>query len=73
MTNRHWLLAFGVGLVVLPVVLYALHFLIYRDLHHIGIYTLGDIAFLPLEGPPGDARHPPGAWSPTTGARGSRN
>jgi len=27
----------------------ALHFLIFRDIHHIGIHTLGDIAFLPLE------------------------
>jgi uncharacterized BrkB/YihY/UPF0761 family membrane protein len=49
MNNRQWLIAFGAGLVALSAVLYTLHFLIYRDLHHIGIYTLGDIAFLPLE------------------------
>ena len=50
MTNdRRWLIAFGAGLITLSVVLYALHFLIFHDFHHIGIYTLGDIAFLPLE------------------------
>lgn len=29
--------------------LYFVHYLIYRDAHHIFIYLLGDIAFLPLE------------------------
>ena len=28
---------------------YFIHFLIFRDAHHIFIYLLGDIAFLPLE------------------------
>ncbi len=49
MNDRQWLIAFGAGLVILSVVLYALHFLVFHDLYHIGIYTLGDIAFLPLE------------------------
>ena len=49
MKKRRWLITFGTGLIVLSVMLYALHYLIYRDFHHIGIYTLGDIAFLPLE------------------------
>jgi hypothetical protein len=29
--------------------LYALHFLVFHDAHHIFIYMLGDIAFLPVE------------------------
>lgn len=49
MDERRWLITFGAGLITLSIVLYALHFLIYRDLFHISIYTLGDIAFLPLE------------------------
>ncbi|MDV2480753.1 hypothetical protein F8E02_01775 [Methanoculleus sp. Wushi-C6] len=49
MKKRVWLIVFGTGLIVLSIALYALHYLIYRDFYHIGIYTLGDIAFLPLE------------------------
>jgi len=49
MNNWRWPIAFGAGLVILSVALYALHFLIFHDLHHIGIYTLADIAFLPIE------------------------
>jgi len=30
-------------------ILYFVHYLIFRDLHHIFIYLLGDLAFLPLE------------------------
>ena len=33
----------------LSVVLYFAHYLIFRDAHHIFIYMLGDLAFLPLE------------------------
>lgn len=49
MNDRRWQISFGVGLIILSMILYALHFLIFHDLHHIGIYTLADIAFLPLE------------------------
>ncbi len=35
--------------VVASVVLYLLHYFIFRDPHHIFIYLLGDLAFLPLE------------------------
>ncbi|GLI47371.1 hypothetical protein MBOURGENBZM_21630 [Methanoculleus bourgensis] len=43
------MIIFGAGLVILSIALYTLHYLIFRDIHHIGIYTLADIAFLPLE------------------------
>lgn len=50
MTNeRRWLITFGAGLVILSIALYGLHYLIFHDIHHIGIYTLADIAFLPHE------------------------
>jgi hypothetical protein len=31
------------------VLIYAIHYFIFRDLHHILIYLVGDLAFLPLE------------------------
>ncbi|MBC7293144.1 MAG: hypothetical protein H5T84_03360 [Thermoleophilia bacterium] len=41
----------GLGVILLAstVALYAIHYAIFRDAHHIFIYLLGDIAFLPLE------------------------
>ena len=39
----------GIGLVILTVVLYLVHFLIFHDSRHIFIYLLGDIAFIPVQ------------------------
>jgi len=39
----------GIIFVVLSAVLYTLHYTVFRDAHHIFIYMLGDLAFLPLE------------------------
>ncbi|MPM50237.1 hypothetical protein SDC9_96973 [bioreactor metagenome] len=36
-------------LLILTFFLYGLHFLIFRDWHHIFIFGLGDLAFIPLE------------------------
>ena len=36
-------------LVILSAAIYALHYLIFQDAHHILIYMVGDLAFLPLE------------------------
>jgi hypothetical protein len=49
MRNRDWMLLLGVTLVFLSVALYAIHYLIFLDAHHIEIYLLGDLAFLPIE------------------------
>ena len=35
--------------VALSAILYFVHYLIFRDIHHIFIYLVGDLAFLPLE------------------------
>jgi hypothetical protein len=35
--------------IILSAFTYFIHFLIFRDLHHIFIYMVGDLAFLPLE------------------------
>ena len=48
--NRHkWKLLLGLGLVFLSAIFYGAHFLLFHDWHHIAIYLLGDIAFVPLE------------------------
>jgi len=39
----------GLSLAATSAVLYFIHFLIFRDAHHIYLYLLGDIAFLPIE------------------------
>ena len=36
-------------LVLFSLSMYALHYLIFRDFHHIAIFFVHDIAFLPLE------------------------
>ncbi len=49
MKKHRFLIAVAVTLLVLSVALYAVHYAIFRDAHHIFIYLMGDLAFLPLE------------------------
>ncbi len=49
MRRISWKIALGTSLVVLSAVLYYVHFAVFRDSHHIFVYLLGDIAFLPIE------------------------
>lgn len=49
MNKKAWRIWFGLGLAALSAVLFAAHYLVFRDLHHLGIFTLHDLAFLPLE------------------------
>lgn len=44
-----WQLLFGLFLLLLSAALYLLHYLIFRDLHHLTIFGMSEIAFLPLE------------------------
>ena len=44
-----WKVVLGIMLVVLSAAVYYIHFLIFRDAHHIFIYLVGDIAFVFLE------------------------
>jgi len=46
---REWYIYLGAALLVCSAVLYLLHFLVFRDVHHIFIYLLGDLAFMPIE------------------------
>lgn len=49
MKTQKWQIVFGIILIAFSAVLYYIHFLVYQDTHHIFIYLLGDIAFVPIE------------------------
>lgn len=49
MKDLKWQIYLGIVLISMSVVLYMLHFVIFKDSHHIFIYMLGDIAFVPIE------------------------
>lgn len=42
----NWQVVLALILIALSVIFYAIHFLIFRDVHHIMLYLIGDIAFL---------------------------
>lgn len=44
-----WQVFLGLVLIMLSVAIYYIHFLIFRDAHHIFIYLIGDIAFVFFE------------------------
>jgi len=46
---KRWYLSLAIVLVVLSALTYALHYLVFEDLHHILIYALGDLAFVFVE------------------------
>ena len=47
--NTRWWLIAAIGLVLLSVVVYTIHFLLFHDEHHLFIFLVGDLAFVPLE------------------------
>jgi len=49
MKKVQWQIVLGLSLAAISFALYCIHFLIFGDSHHIYIYLLGDIAFLPIE------------------------
>ena len=49
MKKHAWKIWFGGSLVALSAALYLAHFAVFRDAHHILIYLVGDIAFVPVE------------------------
>ena len=49
MEEKRWQLIVGASLVVLSAVFYFLHYLIFRDAHHIFLYLVGDVAFVFVE------------------------
>ncbi|NIT37053.1 MAG: hypothetical protein GTN49_11240 [candidate division Zixibacteria bacterium] len=49
MKRANWLAYLAFALVALSALIYAVHFLVFRDVHHIFIYLVGDVAFVPIE------------------------
>ena len=49
MNRRDWRLKLSVLLIFLSVLLYYFHYFVFKDAHHILIYLVGDIAFIPIE------------------------
>ena len=49
MKRLTWPILLGLALVVLSILLYLFHYAVFRDAHHIFIYMVGDIAFVPIE------------------------
>lgn len=49
MKRRNWYLVVGATMVAISALSYFLHYLIFKDVHHIFIYMLGDFAFVFLE------------------------
>src|SRR5665648_1019632 len=45
----NWQFLLGLSLIALSALVYFIHYLIFRDAHHIFIYLIGDIAFVFLE------------------------
>lgn len=44
-----WQILLGLSLILLSALLYFIHYVIFKDVHHILIYLIGDIAFVPIE------------------------
>jgi hypothetical protein len=47
--TTRWLLVVAVALIATSALVYVLHYVIFRDAHHIFIYMVHDIAFVPFE------------------------
>ncbi len=49
MRPARWQVLLGIGLIVASAAVYVVHYLLFRDVHHILIYLVGDIAFVGIE------------------------
>ena len=49
MKKPSWPVMLGLALLAASAVFYLAHYLLFRDAHHILIYLVGDVAFLPVE------------------------
>jgi hypothetical protein len=49
MKKINWQVSLAVMLILLSTLIYCVHFQIFGDAHHIFIYLLGDVAFVPIE------------------------
>lgn len=49
MKHIRWQILLGLSLIALSALFYFAHYLIFNDPHHIFVYLVGDIAFVPIE------------------------
>lgn len=49
MKRFSWEIILGIFLIILSIIVYTIHYLIFRDIHHIFIYMMGDLAFVFIE------------------------
>jgi hypothetical protein len=49
MNHFRWQIILGLALVVLSAFFYLIHYVLFQDTHHIFIFMVGDIAFVPIE------------------------
>jgi hypothetical protein len=49
MNRLNWQILLGLSLVILSAIFYLLHYVIFRDAHHILLYLIGDTAFVFIE------------------------
>ncbi len=49
MKKINWQIFLGIALIVFSATVYLIHYLLFRDIHHIFIYLVGDIAFVFIE------------------------
>ena len=49
MQRLSWPVLLGLSLVLMSAILYGIHYAIFVDTHHIFIFMLGDLAFVPIE------------------------
>jgi hypothetical protein len=47
--DTRWKLLAGIGLVTLSLAMLTAHYLIFQDSHHLFIFFIGDLAFIPIE------------------------
>jgi hypothetical protein len=47
--DTRWKLLAGLALLTLSLALYTVHFSIFQDRHHLLIFLVGDLAFVPFE------------------------
>ncbi|NLV28000.1 MAG: hypothetical protein GXY48_12690 [Methanomicrobiales archaeon] len=48
-SNKKWLVLFALSLCCSSFLIFFIHLIIFHDFHHIAIFTLHDLAFLPIE------------------------
>ncbi|WP_432402040.1 hypothetical protein [Wukongibacter sp. M2B1] len=49
MKKSSWKMKFGLGLIILSAIIYIIHYMTFKDAHHIFVFLLEDIAFIPIE------------------------